>query len=248
VDYEPDHEDTVPTTPEQDEPDWGDPDSYEPASTTPVELSPATQRLTEQMLGILAEFEKARRAEFIAAGGNPDDSDPFETVRAIADDWADTADDPDRRDALLDRLTSTLDTSDVRALRLAAEAAAAITPRLIQAYANAGHRPANIAADLDVTESYVYRVLREQRAAQADAQADADAEWSAFYTVERWDVDHWWEEAAQSTSTTDGPATLARRLLDRAQPDYPGAKLRVQVWKFGESEGFPLATAVTGQQ
>ncbi|MGC0427627.1 hypothetical protein RKD32_003982 [Streptomyces sp. SAI-195] len=100
-----------------------------------------------------------------------------------------------------------------------------------------------IAETLDVTVSYVYRVLREHRAAQADVTA-----WDAFYTVERRDGDDWREEAAQSVNTEDGPDTLARRLLDRAQPDYAGAKLRIRVWKFGESEGFPLATAVTGQQ
>jgi DNA-binding transcriptional LysR family regulator len=138
--------------------------------------TPAGQRLAEQMQTIMAEYEQARRAERIAAGADPDeDRDPFETVRAIADDWAATAADTDGRAALLDHLADTLDTSQARALRLAAEAAAAVTPRLIRADADAGVRPADTATDLGVTESYVYRILREQRAAEPDAPITGDA-------------------------------------------------------------------------
>ncbi|MCX4824231.1 hypothetical protein OG883_31120 [Streptomyces sp. NBC_01142] len=131
-----------------------------------LESTPAGQRLAEQMLIIMNEFEEARRAEIIAAGGDPDeDRDPFETVRAIANDWASSADDTEARAALLDHLADSLDTSEVRALRLAAEAAAAITPRLIYADADAGVSVADTAADLGATESYVYRILRKRSAA-----------------------------------------------------------------------------------
>ncbi|MGW1405039.1 hypothetical protein [Streptomyces sp. NPDC002403] len=136
------------------------------------ERPPTNGRLQEQLFAIFEQYENERRAEIIAAGGDPDeDRDPFETVRAIADDWADTADNPDGRTALLDHLTDTLDTSEVRALRLAAEAAAAITPRLIYADADHGVSPAATADDLGVTESYVYRILRARTAtAPRDAQ------------------------------------------------------------------------------
>ncbi|WP_073782067.1 MULTISPECIES: hypothetical protein [unclassified Streptomyces] len=126
-----------------------------------LEPTPAGQRLAEQMLTMLNEYEQERRAEIIAAGGNPDEGrDPFETVRAIADEWAATADDADARTALLDHLADRLDTSEVRALRLAAEAAAAITPRLIYQDADHGVTAAQTAEDLGVTESYVYRIRR----------------------------------------------------------------------------------------
>ncbi|QRX90840.1 hypothetical protein [Streptomyces noursei] len=122
-------------------------------------------RFTEQMLGIMAEYEQRRREEIIAAGGDPDeDRDPFETVRAIADQWATTEADDEGRAALLDDLADQLDTSEVRALRLAAEAAAAITPRLIYADADHGVKAADTAADLGVSESYVYRILRTRPA------------------------------------------------------------------------------------
>ncbi|GHC44392.1 MULTISPECIES: hypothetical protein [Streptomyces rochei group] len=232
------------------------PDDYETGRTySSAEISRRIKRrrmqpttalstLTAQFLASIEEFNRERRADILAAAGDRDDDhDPFETVRVIADEWAITADDTDARAALLDRLADSLDTSEVRALRLAAEAAAAITPRLIVADAAANVRPADTAADLGVTESYVYRILREHRAAQS-----APTTWDAFYTVERWDGDDWREEAAQSVSTEDGPDMLARRLLDRTQPHYAGAKLRIRVWKFGESDGFPLATAAAGQQ
>ncbi|MFF3353368.1 hypothetical protein ACFYWN_12085 [Streptomyces sp. NPDC002917] len=125
----------------------------------------AIGRLQSGLLAAVGQFERERRAEIIAAGGDPDeDRDPFEHVRAIADEWADTADDAERRAALLDRLADRLDTSEVRALRLAAEAAVAITPRLIYADADAGVSVGDTAADLGLTPSYVYRVRREQRA------------------------------------------------------------------------------------
>jgi len=128
-----------------------------------LEQTAAGRQFAQQIQTIVSEFETARRAEIIAAGGDPDeDRDPFEYVRAIADEWADTADDSERRAALLDRLAVDLDTSEVRALRLAAEAAAAITPRLIYADADAGVSVADTAADLGVGESYVYRILRQR--------------------------------------------------------------------------------------
>lgn len=126
----------------------------------------ASEKFRATLLAEMERFERERRAEIIAAGGDPDeDRDPFEAVRAIADEWADTAANAEARAALLDRLADTLDTSEVRALRLAAEAAAAITPRLIYADADHGVKVADTAADLGVGESYVYRILRQRPAA-----------------------------------------------------------------------------------
>ncbi|MFK0069740.1 hypothetical protein [Streptomyces sp. NPDC091046] len=173
------------------------PDSYETGRTysaaeisRSVKQQTATGRLQAALLAEFERFERERRAEIIAAGGDPDeDRDPFEHVRVIADQWSETADDSNARAAFLDRLAQQLDTSAVRALRLAAEAAAAITPRLIQADADAGVRAADTADDLGVTESYVYRVRREQRAATGDDgdpntlcmdyHPESDLKWSA---------------------------------------------------------------------
>ncbi|MCZ9350736.1 hypothetical protein NGM36_13160, partial [Streptomyces mutabilis] len=132
-----------------------------------LEPTPAGRRFAEQLHDLIAQHERERIAERALAGGPDEDRDPFEVVRAIADDWDRTADDPDSRAELLDHLADSLDTSEVRALRLAAEAAAAITPRLIVAESAAGVRADVIADDLGhANPSYVYRILREHRAAQ----------------------------------------------------------------------------------
>ncbi|MGW6518560.1 hypothetical protein [Streptomyces sp. NPDC054962] len=215
-----------------------------------VDESTPAGRFQVQMLAAITEFEQARRAEIIAAGGDPDeDRDPLETVHAIADDWADTAADADSRAALLDRLTYDLSLSDVRALRLAAEAAATITPRLIRSAKDNSQPVPSIAEDLGVTDSYVYRVLREQRAAQQTP--DGRTPWNAYWTLERWESDHWHELTAQSrTNTKDRPDILARYLLAREEPRQDaGTKLRVRVWHFGNSETHaPLAEVTTDDQ
>ncbi|MFJ3867894.1 hypothetical protein [Streptomyces nigra] len=130
------------------------------ASQTPAD------RLAADLLATVERFERERRAERIAAGGDPDeDRDPLELVRAIADNYTAHRNEPDA-DAMYDELAHELSLDDVRALRIAAEAAAAITPRLIESAAGNGQPVASIARDLAVSESYVYRVLRERKARQ----------------------------------------------------------------------------------
>ncbi|MCA1218851.1 hypothetical protein [Streptomyces sp. 8L] len=122
-----------------------------------------SRRFAGKVFELFAQFERERRAEIIAAGGDPDeDHDPFEDVREIADQWAATAEDPQAREAFLDDLADRLDTTEVRALRLAAEAAAAVTPRLVYDDADHGVSAKDTAADLGVSESFVYRLLRQR--------------------------------------------------------------------------------------
>jgi DNA invertase Pin-like site-specific DNA recombinase len=140
------------------------------------ESSSPAERFSAALLAATEQFERDRRAEIIAAGGDPDgDHDPLEYVRWIADSYASTADDPAGRAAFLASLAPTLDLEDARAIRQAAEAVADITPRLIQDYAQHGVRPADIAVDLGVTESYVYRKLREQQKAEAAEDVTGEA-------------------------------------------------------------------------
>ncbi|WTP59636.1 hypothetical protein OHU07_24010 [Streptomyces phaeochromogenes] len=130
----------------------------------------ATDRFKEQMLTIMNEYEEQRRAEIIAAGGDPDeDRDPFEPVRNIADDYARHKESGSKAVAdFLELLaTDVLSLRDVRDIRLAAEAAAAITPKLIQSARDNGQPVPSIAADLGMTESYVYRQLRKSAAESA---------------------------------------------------------------------------------
>ncbi|MGA5354032.1 helix-turn-helix domain-containing protein [Streptomyces thermodiastaticus] len=67
-----------------------------------------------------------------------------------------------------DQLAAALDLADLRALRVAGEAAAAATPRAIKAARARGMKPPQIAAELGLTPSRVYQVLRELDAADGD--------------------------------------------------------------------------------
>lgn len=218
-----------------------------------LEPTPAMQELTARILAEVQRHERetvARRA--LAGDPNPTDLDALEYVRAIADQWATT----DGRAALLDRLADELTLDDARAIRLAAEAVAAVTPRLIHLAAEEdGKTVPDIAAELGVTESYAYRKLREQRAAEAAPPAGeyrlntrpTARPWNAFWTVERHEDGEWREQATQSAKTSNPPDALALALLDQIQRhENDGARRRVRVWKFGESEtAAPLAEATT---
>lgn len=132
-----------------------------------VERGTALGQLQLNMLAAFEEYDRARRAERIAAGADPDDDrDPFETPRWIADKWAESADKPDMRAALIGTLVESLTLDDIRVLRTAADAAAEVSPRLMVEHADRGMKPNRIADELAVSPSYVYRVLREQRAAE----------------------------------------------------------------------------------
>ncbi|MFB7029656.1 MULTISPECIES: hypothetical protein [unclassified Streptomyces] len=120
------------------------------------------------MLRIMNEYEEARRAEIIAAGGDPDeDRDPFELVREIADTYQGLTDtDQHTKEAVLDDLSDRLTLADIRALRLAGEAAVAVTPRVIM-YELRRKKTPRISAELGLTESRVYTIAREERRRRA---------------------------------------------------------------------------------
>jgi hypothetical protein len=136
-------------------------------------LSPV-DRFSAAVRDATEQFERHHRAEIIAAGGDPDgDRDPLDQVRNIADDYTRHKDRPEALAEFLGLLADELDLADVHALRLAAEAAALITPRLIHEAADEGRKAPDIADELGVTESYVYRVLRQQKAASDDVTGEA---------------------------------------------------------------------------
>lgn len=155
----------------------GDADSYQTGRTYSAgEISRRVKRrrrqpteeargIAEQLLAEIIQHERDTAARRAAEGDtNPYDLDDLEYVRDLADRYAKRGTDPERITATLDSLTDELDLADVRALRVAAEAAAEITPRLIRLAADVhGMKAPIIAAELGVTESYVYRILREQR-------------------------------------------------------------------------------------
>ncbi|MFH9430251.1 helix-turn-helix domain-containing protein [Streptomyces sp. NPDC017615] len=198
-----------------------------------LEATTALKTLYVQMLAEIENSEAERRAAVIAAGGDPDeDRDPLEFVHAIADEWAASDADAERRAELLDNLADRLDTREVRALRLAAEAAKAITPRLIAYDAAHGVSPAQIAEDLGVTESYVYRMLRQ-------------------YTRYAWRLDLWnseqgpgWqphksgEEFVERVRVSEGD--VAAKVISEGGESLKRHRHRVLVWE-GEQRADELA-------
>lgn len=128
----------------------------------------AAGQLQTDILRIVNQYEKERRAEILAKGGNPDeDRDPLEWVRQIADSYEGLNDvDEQTEEIVLNDLADSLSLADIRALRIAGEAAAAITPRAVMAEARRKRTP-QIAEELGLTPSRVYTILREERRARA---------------------------------------------------------------------------------
>ncbi|MFE0877299.1 hypothetical protein ACFW4X_20990 [Streptomyces smyrnaeus] len=118
----------------------------------------SAEKLRADLLDLVIRHERETIAARALAGDpNPTDADPLEWVKDIAAAY--TADAADTLDRLADQLT--LD--DVRALRIAGEAAQAVTPRVVMAEADRGKKPPRIADELGLTPSRVYAILREQR-------------------------------------------------------------------------------------
>ncbi|MEU7340560.1 helix-turn-helix domain-containing protein [Streptomyces sp. NPDC007074] len=132
----------------------------QPAGLSPVE------RFSARLKEAQEEFERERRAEILAAVNKAEqDRDPLEYVRALAGGYEERRGDSFERVRYLDSIARELTPADLRALRVAAEAVKKITPLVIRIAADEeGMTPAQIADDLGMTESYVYRVLRDHRA------------------------------------------------------------------------------------
>lgn len=84
-------------------------------------------------------------------------------MREIAEHYAQWEQRPEYRDQLISHIADSLSLDDVRALRLAGEAAVAATPEVIRREAEADMSVPRIAHELGVTPSYVYTVRRKQR-------------------------------------------------------------------------------------
>lgn len=200
---------------------------------------PASEKFREQLLNLITEHERQVVAERALAGDpNPTDADPLEYVYEIAEHYAQR----EQRPGYLAQLADELTLDAVRALRLAGEAAKAATPLVVMAEVDQGKEVPQIAGEIGLTESRVYAIIREQRAADPDGLT----QWDAFWTLERCDDGEWRELTAQSRSTKDRPDDLARYLLDGEQREQPdGVQLRVRVWEFGTSDTAPPLAEVT---
>ncbi|MFC8584209.1 hypothetical protein ACFUGD_06590 [Streptomyces sp. NPDC057217] len=155
----------------------------------------ALGRFQADMLRLMAQYDEARRAERVAAGDDPDeDSDPFELVRQIADSYEALTDANERtEEAVLDDIANSLTLTDIRDLRLAGEAAVAVTRRAIMDELKRKKIP-QIATELGLTPSRVYTIVREERRAvvqeliQAGTAADLLAGNSPRAALERYEA------------------------------------------------------------
>ncbi|MEU7046055.1 hypothetical protein AB0A77_34065 [Streptomyces varsoviensis] len=121
---------------------------------------PAAENLRDKMLALITEHERETIAARALAGDpNPTDADPLEYPHEIAEHYAQL----DQRPGYLDQLANELSLDDVRTLRLAGEAAQAVTPRVVVAEADRGKHPRQIAAEIGLTDSRVYSILRDHR-------------------------------------------------------------------------------------
>ncbi|MEU1815178.1 hypothetical protein ABZ543_08265 [Streptomyces roseifaciens] len=138
---------------------------------------PLIDRLTEAIRDALQDY---RRAVQTGTGGAYDgDRDRLELVRTIARQYEQHRADPQELRALLLSLADDLSVDDVRALRLAGDAAVAVTPEVVHRAGARGMHPQQIADGVGLTVSRVYALLREERqktvTALVEAAVKADA-------------------------------------------------------------------------
>ncbi|MEU6441363.1 hypothetical protein [Streptomyces sp. NPDC047046] len=120
------------------------------------------------MLELVAALERNRVADRALAGDpNPTDADALEYVYEIADRYEQAQQDDAQRERFLDAITAELTPDDLRALRLAADVAVAVTPRVIVAEADDGKDPKQIAGEIGLSSARVYDLLRAERARRA---------------------------------------------------------------------------------
>ncbi|MGE9695931.1 hypothetical protein [Streptomyces sp. CH6] len=128
-----------------------------------------SEELTARVLEVFTAWERERIAEGTPA---PSDRRPYAEVHELAHDYAQVRDDPMAREDYLDYLSAVLTPADLRALRLAAEAAVAVTPRVIFDQAAQNKDPRKIAEALGLSSARVYDLLRTERANRAALNAD----------------------------------------------------------------------------
>jgi hypothetical protein len=155
--------------------------------TGPNEEGSAIEQLKASILAEFERYERARRAEIIAASGSPEvdlteeGEDPLsrDYLRWVAKSYArarraaeqgEQAEGDRMLDQLADTLAEDLTLNDARVLRVAAEAAVAATPRIVVRAADRMQAP-RIAEEIGLTTSRVYAILREERQRQTDPQS-----------------------------------------------------------------------------
>ncbi|APD18527.1 hypothetical protein HOR43_gp30 [Streptomyces phage Ididsumtinwong] len=125
-----------------------------------VPTNTAAGALFTDMMALFDKYERERAAARALQGDtNPYDLDEWEPFEAIANEWASTEGDEQAREQFLDRLADQLTLDNIRVLRQAGEAAAAVTPRVVRAE-RARYKVPEIARRAALTDGRVYQILR----------------------------------------------------------------------------------------
>ncbi|MEV8317998.1 hypothetical protein AB0Q95_27890 [Streptomyces sp. NPDC059900] len=178
---------------------------------------------------LLAEFERfeaereAERRQYEAAQGTALDmlAAAFRRARST-----------EERHDLAEQVGSSLPLAEAGVIRRVAKALEAAMPGVVVDARVDGWTAKEIAAELDLTPSYVYRMLREY---------PWEAAWSLYVMPDGWtsDDDEPWERVTGGTEESAGETAdeVARRILDeRLDPKLATKRVRVAVWRAGDGD------------
>ncbi|MDX3063428.1 helix-turn-helix domain containing protein [Streptomyces sp. ND04-05B] len=187
----------------------------------------AMGRLQANLIAEFVRFEEERAAErrqWDASHGTALDTlaQGFRTAR-------DTA----ARHDLAEQVGSSLPLAEAGVIRRVAKALEAAMPGVVVDARVDGWTAKEIAAELDLTPSYVYRILRDY---------PWEAAWSLYVMPDGWtsdDDDEPWERVTGGTEETAGETAeeVARRILDeQLDADLATKRVRVAVWRAGDGD------------
>ncbi|MFD5873727.1 hypothetical protein [Streptomyces sp. NPDC060322] len=187
----------------------------------------AVGRFQASLLAEFYRFEEEREAErrqWDAAHGTALDTlaQGFRAARNTA-----------ARHDLAEQVGSSLPLAEAGVIRRVAKALEAAMPGVVVDARVDGWTAKEIAAELDLTPSYVYRMLRDY---------PWEAAWSLYVMPDGWTSDsndEPWERVTGGTEETAGEtaAEVARRILDeRLDDDLATKRVRVAVWRAGDGD------------
>ncbi|MCQ9706616.1 hypothetical protein [Streptomyces sp. BSP1] len=195
-------------------------------------------RLTGQMIGLFAEFEKERRDRIIAAGGDPDGDDRDPLSRAALADLASEhrkamrpEADSQQYDDLVEEIADTFTLSDVRIMRGAWTAVTEAMPRIAYVARQEGRSPDEIAQATGYTSSRIAQFIRQEK------QRAAAPLTRYTFRVDVMGADGKWTDREVGDEELD-PNNLpaeANRLIDESGART--GRARIFLWERGEGEG-----------
>ncbi|MCR8576174.1 hypothetical protein [Streptomyces sp. Isolate_219] len=185
----------------------------------------AVGRFNRQLLTLIAEFEEQREAErrqFEAAEGT--------ALHMLAEGFS-RATSTEKRHDLAEQIGSSLPIAEAGVIRRAAKALETAMPGVVVDARVDGWTAKEIADELDLTSSYVYRLLRAH---------PWEAQWALYVMPDGWTSDsddEPWQRVADGIEESAGETAdeVARRILDeRLDNDLTTKRVRVAVWRTGD--------------